>query len=380
MKVIKACKELLIKEPFYGIFLLNFKKEILKESDSIKTLAVGLQGLTYILYVNENFWNTLSDEEQISVLKHELMHVCFFHLTDNYNCSNRYLMNISMDCAINQFIKNLPKGCVTLEGLSKLLNTPLEEKKGAWYYYNKIQDFLKNNKDFNIPGIFNDIDDHSIWPDDLDDAEKELYSNQIKNKIKDTAEQIMKQAGKIPGELNEIIENIKEKPPVFNWKKYFRRLVGNNISSEVLLTRMKPSKRFENARGIRLKRKPNILVGIDTSGSVNSKDFEDFFSEIKHMYKTGIDITIVECDTKITNIIKYNGKDKLEISGRGGTELTPIVDYYIKNKIFSTCILFTDGYCNKQMPKCSNLIWVITSDGDKTNSYNPGKVIFIPNR
>lgn len=97
MKVIKACKELLIKEPFYGIFLLNFKKEILKESDSIKTLAVGLQGLTYVLYVNENFWNTLSDEEQISVLKHELMHVCFFHLTDNYNCSNQYLMNIAMD-------------------------------------------------------------------------------------------------------------------------------------------------------------------------------------------------------------------------------------------------------------------------------------------
>ena len=75
---------------------------------------------------------------------------------------------------------------------------------------------------------------------------------------------------------NEILKNIKDKPPVFNWKRYFRRLIGNSISSEIQSTRMRPSKRFPDAKGIRLKRKPNILVGVDTSGSVSMEELNDY--------------------------------------------------------------------------------------------------------
>ena len=84
MQLIKAAKELLILEPFYGFFLLGLRKEIVDNDHPIKTAAVGPNGVSFTLYVNNVFWNTLSDDEQISVLKHELLHLCFFHLTENF--------------------------------------------------------------------------------------------------------------------------------------------------------------------------------------------------------------------------------------------------------------------------------------------------------
>ena len=285
-------------------------------------------------------------------------------------------------CAINQFIQDLPSGCVTLENLSQVLGKTLEPKKGAWYYYKEIQDFAEKNPDkCNLASGINgykDIDDHSLWPKDISDAERKLYENQIKKKLKETAEIVSKQAGTLPMELSDILKKIKDKPPVFNWKKYFRRIVGNSISNELQLTKQRPSKRIPDSRGVRLKRKPNICVIVDTSGSINLNNFNDFFSEVNHIYKTGVNITVVECDTSITNIFKYSKNTEIEFKGRGGTDMTEGLKYYNSHKEFSSCVLFTDGYlCTFNLPFCKNLIWVITKDGNKSQKY-PGQTIFIP--
>lgn len=70
--LVKACKELLIQQPFYGLFLLNLRKEIVDDNHFVKTAAVSPNGLSFTLYVNNNFWNKLSDKEQIAVLTHEV--------------------------------------------------------------------------------------------------------------------------------------------------------------------------------------------------------------------------------------------------------------------------------------------------------------------
>lgn len=289
-------------------------------------------------------------------------------------------------CSINQFIQNLPKDCVTLSSLSKTLGKQLKPKESSWYYYKEIQEFAKNHPEKCIPvgngqyglGDFDDIDDHNLWPKDVSEAERKLYENQIKSKLKEIADNVSKQAGNIPGEMVDILKKIKNKPPIFNWRQYFRRLVGNSITSDILLTKMKPSKRFPDARGLRFKRKPTILVGVDTSGSINTKDLQDFFSEIDHIWKSGVSVTVAECDTQINKIFQYQGQNEIEINGRGGTVLRPIIDYYKAHKDFSVCILFTDGYCESDMPKCNNLIWVITSNGNKSQKFTPGKTILIP--
>lgn len=151
-------------------------------------------------------------------------------------------MNIATDLSINQFISGLPKDCVNLDDISKIIGKKLESKRGAWYYYNEIQDFIQKNlnKCDYLLNDFEEIDDHSMWPRDLSESERKLYENQIKSKLKETAEIVSKQAGNIPGELAEILNDIKEKPPVFNWKQYFRRLVGNCISTDVVSAKFAP--------------------------------------------------------------------------------------------------------------------------------------------
>ena len=382
MQLIKACKELLIQQPFYGLFMLNLRKEIVDNNHSVKTAAVGPNGVNFTLYVNKTFWEGLTDNEQIAVLTHEVMHICFFHLTDEFKADNPYNMNIAEDVSINQLITGLPGGCVTLQSLSKILGKKLEPNRGSWYYYREIEDFAKKHPDKCMLGVgvgeFKQIDDHTMWPSDISEAERKLYENQVKSKLKETEAFINKQAGHIPGELKEILEKIKNNPPVFNWRNYLRRVVGDSISSDLQLTRMRPSKRLPDARGTRLKRKPNICVVIDTSGSINMNNFSDFMSEINHIYKTGVEITIVECDTKITKICKFDKKSKFEFVGRGGTDMTDAISYYKEHKEFSSCVIFTDGYLSKfTFSTYKNLIWIITSDGNKSQKF-PGITVLIP--
>ena len=382
MQLIKACKELLIQQPFYGLFMLNLRKEIVDNNHSVKTAAVGPNGVNFTLYVNKTFWEGLTDNEQIAVLTHEVMHICFFHLTDEFKADNPYNMNIAEDVSINQLITGLPGGCVTLQSLSKILGKKLEPNRGSWYYYREIEDFAKKHPDKCMLGVgvgdFKQIDDHTMWPSDISEAERKLYENQVKSKLKETEAFINKQAGHIPGELKEILEKIKNNPPVFNWRNYLRRVVGDSISSDLQLTRMRQSKRLPDARGTRLKRKPNICVVIDTSGSINMNNFSDFMSEINHIYKTGVEITIVECDTKITKICKFDKRSKFEFVGRGGTDMTDAISYYKEHKEFSSCVIFTDGYLSKfTFSTYKNLIWIITSDGNKSQKF-PGITVLIP--
>ena len=378
MTLEKALKKLLVDHPFYGLFMLGLNKQIVGNDHRVKTAAVALEGLNYTLYINEEFWNKWNDEQQQSLLRHELMHIMFFHLTDSWECDDHKLMNISHDCEINQLLSNLPEGGVTLETVSKLCGKPLEPRKGSWYYYKALMAAKQNQQKAAEIGNLGTLDDHSLWPSDLTEAEQELVKGQLKAKIKETAEQVQKQCGSVPGEFAGILEKIKNKPAIFNWKKFMRKMIGNTITSEITLTRMRPNKRFPDARGFKMKRKPNIMVAVDTSGSVSDKELQEFFSEIHHIWKTGVDVTVVECDTTIGEVFKYNGKQEIKISGRGGTMLEPAIEYYKQHKEFSSCIMFTDGYCNTTMPSCHNLIWVITSDGNKSGEYYPGKTIFIP--
>ena len=72
MELNKALKEFFIREPFYGTLMLNFNKKIVGPDHDVKTAAVDRAGLNLTLYINQEFWNGLSDKEQAAILKHEV--------------------------------------------------------------------------------------------------------------------------------------------------------------------------------------------------------------------------------------------------------------------------------------------------------------------
>ena len=222
---------------------------------------------------------------------------------------------------------------------------------------------------------------HSKWPKNVSEAEVTLMKNQLKTMVKETAEEVVKTAGIVPGEIKEILEKIKDAPPVFNWKRYFRRLLGNSITTEITTTRYKPSKRFPDAKGLKLITKPTVLVAVDTSGSISNKDLIDFFAEIKHIYKSGVQVTVAEFDTQIQKVFEFKGTQNITIAGRGGTNAICVINYFKENRNkYTTLVIFTDGYLSTfNLPKC-NPIWIITHNGNKNEKLYPGKTVFIPNQ
>lgn len=65
----KASKDLILKEPFYGIFLLMLNKVWNK---NISTACVSRNSINYQLSLNEDFWQTLLAPQKMGLLKHEL--------------------------------------------------------------------------------------------------------------------------------------------------------------------------------------------------------------------------------------------------------------------------------------------------------------------
>lgn len=141
LTIAQAVKKLLVKEPFYGLFLLSLNKFF---SDSIDTACVSRNGINVELQINEKFWNSLSDLEEISVLEHEVSHILHGHLTNNWSdFKNENHLNIAQDAEINCYIKNLPEGCVLPS------NFGLDPEKGTRYYYDHIPE-SEDNKYFSI--------------------------------------------------------------------------------------------------------------------------------------------------------------------------------------------------------------------------------------
>jgi predicted metal-dependent peptidase len=83
------------------------------------------------------------------------------------------------------------------------------------------------------------------------------------------------------------------------------------------------------------------------------------------MYKTGVAITIAEGDADIHNVYEYKGKMPDFITGRGGTDMNPFIEYFNKHKEFNSLIILTDGYIGSNTIKSFKpTIMVITADGE----------------
>lgn len=386
----KIGKLLMMKEPFYGFFLLNLYK---KFSKSLPTAGVGKQGINQMLYINPEFWDSLSDNHKLGLLKHELLHICFFHLTTRDAFSDPKLFNIAADLEINQYINSdwLPEGGITMNSFPTLT---LPEKAGTNYYYKALLENSKSDKP--DPGLKKLMqgqgepsegdgsgtgDMHGTWKefDNLTEAQKKLVINQAEHILKESAIITSKSRGTIPGELKAKIDELFEvKEPVFNWKAYLRRQIGAASEIYTKKSRRKLSKRFEDNAGIKIKQKHHILVAVDTSGSVSNTELLEFFSEIHHIYKAGTKVTIIECDTKINDIYPYNGKFKGSVVGRGGTDFDPPIEYYNKNQEkFTSLVFFTDGYAPINCKPLKKMLWVISSRGTEEKGF-PGYIIKIP--
>jgi predicted metal-dependent peptidase len=364
-KVSRSIKTLILKEPFYGLFVVGLNKSYIK---SIPTAGVSKHGIGVKLSINPDFFDSLNDKHQIGLIKHEVLHISFGHLILRDKYPDHKLFNIAADIEINQYIADdyLPEGGLTLETFSDL---DLPKKAGTDTYYKLLQEAKEEGNCDALNDVLDQMNgdsqyDHQTWDefDDLTEADKKLVQKQIEHQLKETAETTEKRRGNIPGELAGLIERLRNiEPPKFNWKAFLRRFVGNSTISYTKKLRRKYNKRYNANPGLKIKFKNHVCVGVDTSGSVSNDELKEFMSELVHMHKTGHKITVVQCDTQINSIEEFNPKKDWEVKGRGGTSFQPVIDHYNEKGYYTSLIYLTDGeaYSPDDCPK--NTLWVHSS-------------------
>jgi len=119
--------------------------------------------------------------------------------------------------------------------------------------------------------------------------------------------------------------------------------------------------------GIKIKQKSRLLFILDTSGSMGVQDVGEAFNEVHYIYKTGTSVDIAEVDAQLHRVYPYKGKWDGSLTGRGGTFLSPAIEYFNANyKKYSTLIIMTDGYIESDPvsvragKKC---LWLVSSNG-----------------
>lgn len=91
----KASKDLMLKEPYYGFFLIMLNK--LWDGKRVPTAGVSKNGINYQLAINPEFWEGLGEDQRLGILKHELLHIAFGHLTTFFKFSDKRMANVAMD-------------------------------------------------------------------------------------------------------------------------------------------------------------------------------------------------------------------------------------------------------------------------------------------
>jgi predicted metal-dependent peptidase len=358
-RMAKARTRLILDEPFFATLLLKLH---LIEDTSIPTAATDGRVILY----SPEYTETITDAECVGLLAHELMHCVFYHMTRRGH-RTPYRYNLAGDYVINPGI--------TASGMT-LPPGALDDPQ----YYNmtteQVYDLLPEDEEGNNP-IGPDGFPQDFPPTDwVFDDSKAAMSPAEKSRVEEEWELNVQEAvrnaeaaGKMPAGLESIIESFG-KPQVnwraalrrfftvyskrdYSWSKVKRRLISQNIYL--------PSLHSEDL--------DNLVIGVDTSGSVSDEELALFSDEINSiLVNFTATVTVIYCDSVIQEVETFE-TDELpralsdEFPGRGGTRLTPILEYIETMNLDPSCMVYlTDGGIWDNPPAPSYPVLIVTTD------------------
>jgi len=214
---------------------------------------------------------------------------------------------------------------------------------------------------------------HPTW-DDSTEVSEQLAESIVRSMVQ---EAYQKSRGNVPGNIKQMIDDILKSK--VNWRAILRNFVAKRRSTKKSPTWRKRSRRLGTmVPGNKKNRKLNLVVAVDTSGSVSDKELALFSGEIQKIFQNGADITVIECDAHIQNVYKYDKKLEkkggMTFAGRGGTDFRPVFEYImdpVKTKIKPDAVIFlTDGYGPAPDVFKIPTLWCLTPGGRRP--YNSG--------
>ncbi len=315
-------------------------------TDDIPTACTNGRDVMY----NPNFTKTLDDRELNFVVLHEALHKVYqhMHLWKKLWKQSPMLTNMAADYVVNYSIHEADaQGVIT-----KRPDSALFDLKYKGMTTKQVFELLK--KDFE--------DNRGEGKDGHDSHDWEGAEALSDEEVKETAKQIdqaLRQGeiirGKMQGNKNRSVNELLE--PKVNWREQLRDFVNATCKNKDKTSWKRPHKRFighdiymPSMVGESI---GQIVVGIDTSGSIGQQELNEFLTEVVAICDdvSPSSIELLYWDTHVAGHETYNQGDykglfeSTKPAGGGGTHVG-CVNQYIKDKRIQpeAIIILTDGY------------------------------------
>jgi predicted metal-dependent peptidase len=335
---IKRCEkqvvEVVLSQPFMATLLLHLKRSY---DDNIPTMATD--GVN--LFIGPAFAHGLTDEEIRGVLFHEVLHCVFGHMwrrgerdPKRWNFAADYAENLE----IEEYIKGggkvaLPAGC-------------LLDQKYAGMSAEAIYEQLPDNPggeggDGQPGGTGDDIMDGAV----PEGKTPEEMAADWKGKLVQAA-QAARMQGSLPACMDRLVgELINPKVP---WRDVLRRFLTDVVQDDYSWT--KPNKFFmaddiivpdigdREAAG-------EIVVVVDTSGSIDDAMLTAFFAEINSIHQDlkPTKLHVMYCDAEVHEPIDEFGPSDAVVAnpkGGGGTSFVRPFEYIQEHDIRPAALIY----------------------------------------
>ena len=193
-----------------------------------------------------------------------------------------------------------------------------------------------------------DTDQQKEPPPIPNNDEIQSLNAQWQQRLAGAAQQAL-QAGKLSPSMARLVDHLLQ--PQLPWRMLLARYMSATAREDYSYTRPS-SRRGEPAIYPRLRsHKINIVVALDISGSIATKEIKEFLSEVDQIKaQVRAHISLHACDTEVTDEgpWEFEPWDELKLpiqfKGGGGTRFTPVFDWVEKQSMPPDLLLyFTDA-------------------------------------
>ena len=341
------------------------------------------------------FVKQLNDAELRFLVLHEVYHKLFRHLTtwQHLYQQDAQLANMACDFVINLKIvdDNAKDRFATMTGI---LEGGCYDTKYAGMDTAQVYNLLRDDQDGNeggqgsesLPDGGQPFDEH-----DWDGAEEMTADEQreLAREIDEAVRQGALVAGKLgSGGDRDLAELLQ---PQIDWREVLREFVQTTCTGSDYSTYRRPNRRYLSSgmympSGIS-EQVGELVVAIDTSGSIGQRELSAFLTEVKEICETvhPESVRLMYWDTRVCRDEKYDMHEldtlvqSTKPAGGGGTDVTCVTDYIRDNNINAqAAIVLTDGYLfggwgQWTMP----VLWCVMDSG---RTADVGKTVHIKSR
>lgn len=332
------------KEPYLHFWLCRSPVEEIHDEDV--RIGIKISNGKTKLVINPTWFRSLLPEERLAVLHHELMHPLLSVAKRGLSNTSHEARNIAQDAWINENAKQLgftlPDNHITAQSLNltpeQVLSMTTEE--------------LCAHVTQTCPKAQSNWDTHY----ESDEGEAEAV-------VRAMNRQYQQMGHSSHGSFGEIIAEVSSVLSKLSWKRILSSFTRGVVSKRRIPTMFRSHRRYPLPyTGSRPEIENRLLAIVDTSASMSDEVMQEIIAELRAIKKVGCTVSVVCCDTGITQRFELEDYKKIELKGGGGTDMTPAFEVLEKETGFTGVVCFTDGHMSwPKQPKVPCL-WVINTE------------------